>query len=55
MLAQALARARERGAARARLASQLDAVGLYELAGFEVCSGEFEDAGIPHVWMERAL
>jgi predicted GNAT family N-acyltransferase len=55
MLELALTRGRERGCARARLASQLDAVGLYERAGFEVCSGEFESAGIAHVWMELAL
>lgn len=51
MLELALARARERGAGRARLASQLDVVGLYEQAGFTVESDIFEEAGIPHVWM----
>ena len=51
MLDLALAEARTRGATRARLASQLDAVALYERAGFAVQSGVFEDAGIPHVWM----
>ena len=55
MLELALARARERGCRRARLASQVEVVGLYERSGFAVCSEEFEDAGIPHVWMERSL
>jgi len=55
MLELALREARARGARRARLASQLDVVGLYERAGFAVESGVFEDAGIPHVWMGRDL
>jgi predicted GNAT family N-acyltransferase len=55
MLALALARVRELGSTRARLASQLDAVGLYERAGFQVCSEQFEEAGIPHVWMELGI
>jgi predicted GNAT family N-acyltransferase len=55
MMALALIRAREHGSARARLASQLDVVGLYERSGFRVCSERFEEAGIVHVWMERAL
>ncbi|MHB8533556.1 MAG: GNAT family N-acetyltransferase [Solirubrobacteraceae bacterium] len=55
MLATALVRARERGCTRARLSSQVAVVGLYERAGFDVCSEQFEEAGIPHVWMERAL
>jgi ElaA protein len=55
MLQMALLRACERGCRRARLAAQLDAVALYEHAGFAVESEEFEEAGIPHVWMGRAL
>jgi ElaA protein len=55
MLELALAESRRRGCERARLASQLEAIGLYERAGFAVCSGVFEDAGIPHVWMELEL
>ena len=51
MLDLALREARDRGARRARLASQLAVVGLYERAGFEVESDVFEEAGIPHVWM----
>jgi predicted GNAT family N-acyltransferase len=55
MLDLALARARERGCSRARLASQLHATRLYEEAGFTVESEPFEEAGIPHVWMGRDL
>ncbi|HSZ12601.1 MAG TPA: GNAT family N-acetyltransferase [Solirubrobacteraceae bacterium] len=51
----ALAAARERGCVRARLAAQLEAVALYEQAGFAVESEQFEEAGIPHVWMGRRL
>ena len=55
MLEEALARARERGCRRARLAAQLDATGLYERAGFAVESEPFDEAGISHVWMGRTL
>jgi predicted GNAT family N-acyltransferase len=55
MLETALQEARARGARRARLASQLDVVALYEGAGFRVESDVFEEAGIPHVWMGRQL
>jgi predicted GNAT family N-acyltransferase len=55
MLDLAVARARELGSVRARLAAQLQAVALYEQVGFVVESDEFAEAGIPHVWMGRAL
>ncbi|HEX4187508.1 MAG TPA: MSMEG_0567/Sll0786 family nitrogen starvation N-acetyltransferase [Solirubrobacteraceae bacterium] len=55
MLEMALARARELGCDRARLAAQMQATRLYEQAGFAVESGRFEEAGIPHVWMGRDL
>jgi len=55
MLEMALERARERGCQRARLAAQLDAIELYRRAGFEVESETFQEAGIDHVWMGRAL
>lgn len=55
MMEIALQRARDRGATRARLASQLEVVGLYERAGFAVESDVFEEANIPHVWMGRDL
>jgi predicted GNAT family N-acyltransferase len=55
MLEEALQESRRRGLARARLASQLDAVAVYERSGFAVESDVFEEAGIPHVWMARQL
>ena len=55
MLAEALAEAERRGCTRARLASQVDAVAVYERAGFAIESDVFEEAGIPHVWMGRPL
>ena len=55
MLDIAIACARERGCEQVRLAAQLEATGLYERAGFSVCSGPFESARIPHVWMSRRL
>ena len=55
MLEIALEEARARGARRARLASQVEVVALYEGAGFIVESDVFEEAGIPHVWMGRQL
>jgi predicted GNAT family N-acyltransferase len=55
MLELAILRARELGCDRARLASQVYATSLYERAGFVVESDVFEEAGMPHVWMGRAL
>jgi predicted GNAT family N-acyltransferase len=55
MLELALAAARERGCSRVRLAAQLEAVALYEHAGFAVESELFEEAGIQHVWMGQRL
>lgn len=55
MLNLALARARERGCTRARLAAQVVATEVYRQVGFTVESDPFEEAGIPHVWMGIAL
>jgi predicted GNAT family N-acyltransferase len=55
MLEVALARAREQGFARVRLAAQMVAVALYEQAGFAVESAPFQEAGIEHVWMGLTL
>jgi predicted GNAT family N-acyltransferase len=55
MIDLALARARDGGARRARLASQLGATELYEHAGFAVESEPFKEAGIDHVWMGLTL
>ncbi len=55
MLQLALEEAREQRSLRVRLAAQLDAVALYEKAGFAVESETFEEAGIQHVWMGQRL
>ncbi len=55
MLEVALARARECGCTRARLAAQVGALDLYRNAGFAVESEPFMEAGIEHVWMGREL
>jgi predicted GNAT family N-acyltransferase len=55
MLALALTGAREHGCTQVRLAAQLAATELYSRAGFTVESEEFEEAGIPHVWMGLTL
>ncbi len=55
MLDEAHAEAERRGCTRARLASQVEVVALYQRAGFAVESEEFEEAGIAHVWMGRPL
>jgi putative N-acetyltransferase (TIGR04045 family) len=55
MLVTALTRARARGCSSVRLAAQVEAVELYEKAGFAVESKPFEEAGIPHVWMSVRL
>jgi predicted GNAT family N-acyltransferase len=55
MLELALGAARERGCAQVRLAAQLEALALYEHAGFAVESEPFEEAGIQHVWMGQRL
>ncbi len=55
MLALAVARARQQGHRRVRLAAQIRAKALYEHAGFSVESEPFAEAGIEHVWMGRRL
>ncbi len=55
MLQLALDAALEQGSLRVRLAAQLDAVALYEKAGFAIESETFEEAGIAHVWMAQRL
>jgi predicted GNAT family N-acyltransferase len=47
--------ARRRGHRAAVLSAQTHAVPFYLRHGFEVASGEYLDAGIPHVDMQRAL
>jgi predicted GNAT family N-acyltransferase len=45
--------AEERGLTQQMLSAQVHARAFYERFGFEVVSGEFLDAGIPHVDMVR--
>jgi predicted GNAT family N-acyltransferase len=47
--------AREHGYTRAKLGAQVHAIDFYRKLGYTVSSDEFEDAGIPHVYMERTL
>ena len=55
MIDRALQEALMRGCREARLAAQVRAVALYEQAGFRTVSEHFQEAGIAHVWMRRAL
>jgi predicted GNAT family N-acyltransferase len=55
LLTALMAEARRRGHARAVLSAQTHAVPFYAQHGYAVCSGEYIDAGIPHVDMERTL
>jgi len=48
-----IAEAEERGLKQQMLSAQVHARVFYERFGFEVVSGEFLDAGIPHVDMVR--
>ncbi|MFF9014058.1 GNAT family N-acetyltransferase [Streptomyces sp. NPDC014870] len=47
--------ARERGLTAVDLHAQTHALGFYERLGYEVYGPEFQDAGIPHRAMRRAL
>jgi predicted GNAT family N-acyltransferase len=56
LLMQALEQhARQQGAERVWCHAQLQAVPFYELLGYRVCGDEFEEANIPHVFMEKTL
>lgn len=55
MLERVLVAARARGVGAARLHAQTHAVEFYRRLGFEVVSGQFLDAGIPHVTMQRDI
>ncbi len=55
LLAHLVDLARARGDARAMLNAQTQAVPFYERFGFAAVGEPFEEAGIPHVAMERAL
>jgi predicted GNAT family N-acyltransferase len=47
--------ARRRGHRATVLSAQTHAIPFYQRHGFEIVSGEYLDAGIPHVDMQRAL
>jgi predicted GNAT family N-acyltransferase len=44
-----------RGATLARLSAQARARGFYERAGYAVIGEPYDEVGIPHVAMEKAL
>lgn len=43
------------GVTEVRLAAQVPALGFYETLGFQAFGSEFDDGGIPHLWMKRPL
>lgn len=47
--------AEENGYTRAKLGAQVHAINFYEKLGYHVSSDEFDDAGIPHKYMEKEL
>lgn len=47
--------AEENGFKRTKLGAQVHALNFYEKMGYEVTSDEFDDAGIPHKYMEKQL
>lgn len=55
LLSALLHAAAQRGAPRAVLHAQVHALGFYARAGFSAVGEEFDEAGIPHRRMERAL
>lgn len=55
VLAELHRRARALGLAEAELHAQLSARGFYERAGYTAVGGEYEEAGIAHITMRRAL
>ncbi len=49
------ARAQQRGLQLMALSAQTQATGFYERLGYRAHGEEFDDAGLPHVWMTREL
>jgi predicted GNAT family N-acyltransferase len=49
------ARAQQRGLDLVALSAQTQALGFYERLGYTAHGEEFDDAGLPHVWMTRPL
>ncbi len=48
-------RAAQRGLALIALSAQTHAVGFYERLGYTAHGEEFDDAGLPHVWMTKPV
>ncbi|SDH72427.1 Predicted N-acyltransferase, GNAT family [Alteribacillus persepolensis] len=48
-------KAQQEGAEKMKLHAQTTAAGFYEKLSYDVTSGEFMDAGIPHVEMKKQL
>jgi predicted GNAT family N-acyltransferase len=48
-----IAEAEDRGLTQQMLSAQVHATAFYEKLGFAIVSGEYLDAGIPHVDMVR--
>lgn len=55
MLEAALCAARARGHTRVRLSAQTHASAFYARAGFVTVGEEYQEAGIPHVAMQKVL
>lgn len=55
LLSVALATARRKGLALIRLSAQAQAVHFYLQAGFTVVGDLYQEAGIPHVTMQKSL
>jgi predicted GNAT family N-acyltransferase len=55
LLSYLMEEARRRGHRATVLSAQTHAIPFYQRHGFEVISGEYLDAGIPHVDMQRSL
>ncbi|WP_135826281.1 GNAT family N-acetyltransferase [Halorussus ruber] len=55
LVAELEAVADERGLSTLTMHAQTPVEGMYRSLGYETTSGEFEEAGIPHVEMEKSL
>ena len=55
LLAAALSAAETRGLTTLKLSAQTHAAGFYQAAGFVTLGAEYDEAGIPHVAMQKRL
>lgn len=55
LLAGALRAARAAGHTHVKLSAQIHAAGFYQVAGFVSVGAEYEEAGIPHISMQKSL